>query len=190
MSGVPGHHADRTGHQGGEAERVTKHTPSQACTSCNFRRGLLPALPVPLLHCPPAQLPQRHAHIRTPCECMLPCMRATDCCVSQVSGMAKSHRSCCDSSSWCALACRCTPPPHYPPLRALRTHRPGALVAPGSVLRASRSIACIYAMFYHMAATLPPTWPGFMFALVGATGSWRRAAATGPAHVAKLSDEL
>ena len=50
-----------------------------------------------------------------PCVCMLTCVRATDCCVSQVSGVMISRRRCCDSSSWCALACRCPPPPLTPP---------------------------------------------------------------------------
>ena len=60
MSGVPSRRADRGGIGTHPRTPVTKHTPSQVCALCNFRRGLLPALPPFLLHCPPAQLPHRH----------------------------------------------------------------------------------------------------------------------------------
>ena len=111
-----------------------------------------------------------------PCVCMLTCVHATDCSVSQASGVTISRTSCCESSSSFDLACRSPLARYDPPLCPLRTHEPGAHMAPGSFSTATTPISFICSMRCHTAAILERMWHAFIFVPVGASNGRRRVA--------------
>ena len=125
--------ADRVGLHLGPHLSLTKLRAAKVSPLCNFLRGLLPVFLLLLVHAPPAPPPQRHCHIlpRMLVHASLHAFDRLFC----VTGIWDEHfkEEMLRQQQFVRpdVQVQCTPPPHCPPLRALRTRKPGALVAPG-----------------------------------------------------------